>query len=103
MLNEEPFGPLVPILPFKNIEEANEKSNSLSVGLASYVFTENQKNAHFLGSNLNVGIVCVNHTIVSVPEAPFGGVDESGYGKENGIEGLESFLKTKYISEIPSI
>ena len=103
VLNEEPFGPLVPILPFKNIEEATEKSNSLSVGLASYVFTENQKNAHFLGSNLNVGIVCVNHTIVSVPEAPFGGVDESGYGKENGIEGLESFLKTKYISEIPSI
>ena len=90
-------------MPFKNIEEATEKSNSGSVGLASYVFTENQKNAHFLGSNLNVGIVCVNHTIVSVPEAPFGGVDESGYGKENGIEGLESFLKTKYISEIPSI
>ena len=103
IMKQEPFGPLVPILPFKNIEEATEKSNSLSVGLASYVFTENQKNAHFLGSNLNVGIVCVNHTIVSVPEAPFGGVDESGYGKENGIEGLESFLKTKYISEIPSI
>jgi len=94
---------LVPILPFKNIEEATEKSNLLSVGLASYVFTEKQKNSHFLGNNLNVGIVCVNHTIVSVPEAPFGGVGESGYGKENGIEGLESFLKTKYISEIPSI
>jgi succinate-semialdehyde dehydrogenase/glutarate-semialdehyde dehydrogenase len=102
ILNEEPFGPLVPIIPFKTLEEAIEKSNSLSVGLASYIFTENQKNAHFLGNNLDVGIVCVNHTIVSVPEAPFGGFGESGYGKENGIEGLESFLRTKYISEIPN-
>ena len=103
ILNEEPFGPLVPIIPFKTLEEAIEKSNSLSVGLASYIFTENQKNAHFLGNNLDVGIVCVNHTIVSVPEAPFGGFGESGYGKENGIEGLESFLRTKYISEIPNV
>ncbi len=47
-----------------------------------------------------MGIVCVNHTIVSVPETPFGGVGESGYGKENGIEGLESFLTSKYITEI---
>ena len=103
ILNEEPFGPLVPIIPFKTMEEAIEKSNSLSVGLASYIFTENQKNAHFLGNNLDVGIVCVNHTIVSVPEAPFGGFGESGYGKENGIEGLESFLRTKYITEMPNI
>ena len=67
------------------------------------MFSLRTKKTYILGSNLNVGIVCVNHTIVSVPEAPFGGVGESGYGKENGIEGLESFLKTKYISEIPSI
>ena len=100
MLNEEIFGPLVPIIPFKSLEDAIEKSNSLSVGLASYIFTEDQKSSHFLSNNLEVGIVCVNHTIVSVPETPFGGVGESGYGKENGIEGLESFLTSKYITEI---
>ena len=80
MLNEEIFGPLVPIIPFKSLEDAIEKSNSLSVGLASYIFTEDQKSSHFLSNNLEVGIVCVNHTIVSVPETPFGGVGESGYG-----------------------
>ena len=100
MLNEEIFGPLVPIIPFKSLEDAIEKSNSLSVGLASYIFTEDQKSSHFLSNHLEVGIVCVNHTIVSVPETPFGGVGESGYGKENGIEGLESFLTSKYITEI---
>jgi len=89
----------LPIAKESDLDEAIEKWNFLFVGLASYIFTEDQKSFHFLSNNLEVDIVCVNHTIVSVLETPFGGVRESGYGKE----GLESFLTTKYVSEIPHL
>jgi succinate-semialdehyde dehydrogenase/glutarate-semialdehyde dehydrogenase len=82
------------------MDEVLEKSNSLSFGLASYVYTSDGDKAKKMSEQLNAGLVGVNHPFVSMPETPFGGVNESGYGSEGGIEGLDAFLRTKFITEV---
>ncbi len=99
IMREEQFGPLAPIAPFKKLDDAIEIANSVPVGLASYVFTSSGHNANLMSSALNAGMVGVNHPMVSTAETPFGGVDESGYGSEGGIEGLEAYQRTKFITE----
>ena len=69
------------------------------MGLASYGFTRAQAEALRLQDELNAGLVGINQGVVSMPEAPFGGVDETGYGSEGGPEGLETFLRTKFVLE----
>lgn len=96
---DEPFGPLAPITPFKNYNEVIDRANSLPFGLASYVYTSNGSLAADIENDLESGMVGVNHPMVSTPESPFGGVNESGYGSEGGIEGLDAFLRTKFITE----
>lgn len=96
---DEPFGPLAPISPFKSFDEVVERANSLPFGLASYVFTTDGGRAAMIEDALESGMVGVNHPMVSTPESPFGGVNESGYGSEGGIEGLDAFLRTKFITE----
>jgi succinate-semialdehyde dehydrogenase / glutarate-semialdehyde dehydrogenase len=71
----------------------------LPFGLAAYLFTRNLTTASDVGEALEAGVVGVNHTSVHEAETPFGGVNESGYGSESGIEGLEAYLRTKMISE----
>jgi succinate-semialdehyde dehydrogenase/glutarate-semialdehyde dehydrogenase len=100
IMSEEPFGPVAPCQPFKTMDEVLEKSNSLSFGLASYVYTSSGEKAKKMSEQLNAGLVGVNHPFVSMPETPFGGVNESGYGSEGGIEGLDAFLRTKFVTEI---
>jgi len=97
---DEPFGPVAPITPFKNLDEVVERANSLPFGLASYVFTADHAKARKMEDALEVGLVGVNHPFVSMPETPFGGVNESGYGSEGGIEGLDAFLRTKFVTEM---
>lgn len=97
---EEPFGPVAPITPFKGIDEVLERANALPLGLASYVFTNSGKIAKTMQDQLEAGMVGVNHPGVSTAETPFGGVNESGYGSEGGIEGLEAYQRTKFITEI---
>ena len=99
IMSEEPFGPVAPVTPFKTTDEVIEKANKLSFGLASYVFTTDGKKAKAMESAINAGLVGVNHPGVSTPETPFGGVNDSGYGSEGGIEGLEAFLRTKFVTE----
>ena len=99
IMSEEPFGPVAPVSPFKTTDEVIEKANKLSFGLASYVFTQDGTKAKAMESAINAGLVGVNHPMVSMPETPFGGVNESGYGSEGGIEGLEAYLRTKFVTE----
>lgn len=100
IMNEEPFGPVAPVASFKTMDEVIERANKLPFGLASYVFTSDGKKAKAMESQIDAGLVGVNHPGVSMPETPFGGVDDSGYGSEGGIEGLEAFLRTKFVTEL---
>jgi succinate-semialdehyde dehydrogenase/glutarate-semialdehyde dehydrogenase len=97
---DEPFGPLAPIAPFDSFDEVVERANSLPFGLSSYVFTSDGIKAAKMEDALEVGLVGVNHPVVATPETPFGGVNESGYGSEGGIEGLDAFLRTKFVTEV---
>ncbi len=100
IMSEEPFGPVVPLQPFRTLDEVLEKANSLRFGLSSYVYTSDGDKARKMSEGLNAGLVGVNHPFVSMPETPFGGVNESGYGSEGGIEGLDAFLRTKFVTEV---
>jgi len=99
IMQEEPFGPLAPITHFNSFDEVVERANSLPFGLASYVFTSNGETANKMSSALEAGMVGVNNPFISTPETPFGGVNESGFGSEGGIEGLEAFQRTKLVVE----
>jgi len=103
IMNEEPFGPLLPIDSFKSVDEVIDRANRLEFGLASYAFTNDPKIVNALKSEIQAGLLAVNSTAVSTPETPFGGIKHSGYGSEGGVEGLDAFLVTRFISEIYNI
>ena len=96
-MNEEPFGPVVPIVPFKEFDEVIERANRLEFGLASYAFTSDDNKANALADKLESGMVGVNSLAISLPEAPFGGIKDSGHGSEGGMEGLEAYQNTKFV------
>ncbi len=98
-MNEEPFGPVAILNPFSNFDSVIEQANRLPYGLAAFAFTGSARIAKLAGEKLEAGMVGVNTYAISVPESPFGGVKESGHGSEEGIEGLEACLVTKFISE----
>jgi succinate-semialdehyde dehydrogenase/glutarate-semialdehyde dehydrogenase len=100
-MREEIFGPVVPIRRFSRLEEAITDANSLKYGLAAYAYTSSQKNGALLSSSIEAGMIGINHTFIFNPETPFGGVKESGYGSEGGIEGLEAYLAPKLVSALP--
>jgi succinate-semialdehyde dehydrogenase/glutarate-semialdehyde dehydrogenase len=100
IMNVEPFGPVAAMVRFKKFDEVVEQANRLPYGLASYAFTGSAQNAQAIGDALDSGLVGVNTFGVTVPETPFGGVKESGYGSEGGSEGLEAYLQTKFISQM---
>jgi succinate-semialdehyde dehydrogenase/glutarate-semialdehyde dehydrogenase len=100
IMREEPFGPIAPTTTFSTFDEVIERANSLPFGLASFVFTRDLSLAQKTELALDAGLVGVNHMMISTPETPFGGVNESGYGSESGTEGLEAFLRTKFVTEI---
>ncbi len=99
IMTEEPFGPVAPIVPFKTFDEVVERANSLEFGLAAYAFTSSSATANAIGDAIQSGMIGINSVAVSTPETPFGGVKESGYGSEGGIEGLQAYLNTKFISQ----
>ena len=98
VFNQEPFGPLAAIRGFDTLDEAIAESNRLPFGLASYAYTRSLATAHALSQRLEVGMLWVNQPAVAVPEMPFGGVKDSGYGSEGGPEALEAYLVTKTVS-----
>ena len=99
IMTQEPFGPLAPVVTFKTFDEVVERANSLPYGLAAYAFTGSAQTANLIGDALQSGMVGVNSINVSTPETPFGGVKELGYGSEGGLEGLQAYLNTKFISQ----
>jgi acyl-CoA reductase-like NAD-dependent aldehyde dehydrogenase len=99
VMQEEPFGPVVTIAPFETLNQAIQWANHSPYGLAGYLFTDSARNIHQVTQELEVGSLAVNGVAVSVPEAPFGGVKDSGYGSESGIEGMEAFLETKFVHQ----
>jgi succinate-semialdehyde dehydrogenase/glutarate-semialdehyde dehydrogenase len=98
VFNDEPFGPMAAVRGFNTLDEAIAESNRLPFGLASYAFTKSLATAHALAQRLEVGMVWINQPAVAVPEMPFGGVKDSGYGSEGGPEALEAYLVTKSVS-----
>ncbi|MCM3610543.1 NAD-dependent succinate-semialdehyde dehydrogenase [Planococcus sp. MERTA32b] len=98
VMNEETFGPVAPIMAFKTDEEAVKLANDTRFGLAAYFFTDSMTRGTYIAENLDYGIVGWNDGLPSAAQAPFGGMKESGIGREGGLEGLEAFLETKYIS-----
>jgi succinate-semialdehyde dehydrogenase / glutarate-semialdehyde dehydrogenase len=98
LFNNEPFGPILGIRGFDTLEEAVQESNRLPFGLSSYAFTRSLKNAHYITQNIQVGMLWINQPAAPVPELPFGGVKDSGYGSEGGPEALEAYLNTKTVS-----
>jgi len=99
IMSHEPFGPVALIRPFKELDEAMEQANRLPFGLAGYAFTQNLRTANLVSDAMEVGMVGLNSFAVSSPDAPFGGVKESGIGSEGGPEGLESYLVTKAVHQ----
>jgi len=100
IMNEEPFGPVAIINPFSDFDEVVSEANRLPFGLAAYAFTDSARRVKLLGEQLEAGMIGINSFAISVPESPFGGIKESGHGSEEGIEGLEACLVTKFISEV---
>ncbi|MCX4766521.1 NAD-dependent succinate-semialdehyde dehydrogenase [Streptomyces sp. NBC_01275] len=100
LLHEEPFGPIAPIVPFSDLDEALATANALPYGLAAYGFTASAATAEKLAGELEAGILSLNHCGGSVHEAPSGGVKDSGYGREGGPEALDAYLVTKRVSHL---
>jgi succinate-semialdehyde dehydrogenase / glutarate-semialdehyde dehydrogenase len=99
-MREEPFGPLALINPVASLDEAIEKANALPYGLAAYAFTRSAKNADRLAEGVEAGNLSINHFVASIAETPFGGVKESGYGREGGTEGLACYTVVKNVSHL---
>lgn len=98
IMSDETFGPVAPIISFESIDEALEIANGTPFGLAAYYFTNNYKTGIYLQDNLDFGIIGWNDGLPSAAQVPFGGFKESGLGREGGIEGIEPYLETKYLS-----
>ncbi|OZI63138.1 NAD-dependent succinate-semialdehyde dehydrogenase [Bordetella genomosp. 11] len=100
LMTEEPFGPLAPVVPFTDTDEAIKRANSLPFGLSSYVFTNSLKTATKVSNALEAGMVNINHFGSALAETPFGGVKDSGIGSEGGTETFDGYLVTKFITHI---
>ena len=96
-MNDEPFGPLALLSPFKTEEEAIAQANRLPFGLAAYCFTENGRRQALLGDEVEAGMIAINSVRLSWPDSPFGGIKDSGLGSEDGPEGVAAHLVTKTV------
>jgi succinate-semialdehyde dehydrogenase / glutarate-semialdehyde dehydrogenase len=96
IMKEEPFGPIVPILSFKNFDEVMDRANDNDLGLCSYIYTTDLKKANKASEILETGCVAVNTPVVAVAEAPFGGIKQTGYGREGGSMAIKDYLNIKY-------
>ncbi|NNM71565.1 NAD-dependent succinate-semialdehyde dehydrogenase [Enterovirga aerilata] len=99
LMNEEPFGPIAAIRGFSDEEEAFEEANRLPYGLAAYAYTRSTALAERVASRVESGMVSINHHGLALPEVPFGGVKDSGYGSEGGSEAIEGYLNSKFVTQ----
>lgn len=98
LMRDEPFGPIAGIVPFDDLDDAVGRANALPYALAAYAFTGSLDVGHALADGLRAGMVGINHFGVSTPETPFGGVADSGFGSESGVEGYLGYTDTKFVS-----
>jgi succinate-semialdehyde dehydrogenase/glutarate-semialdehyde dehydrogenase len=98
LLHDEPFAPLMPVLDFDNIDEVIAAANDTPYGLAAYVFTNDLTTMWRMAEGLEAGIIGVNDPVPTAVQCPFGGMKQSGQGRELGREGLAAYLETKYVS-----
>ncbi len=98
-MNTEPFGPLAIINPFKTFDDAVTEANRLPYGLAAYAWTKSTKTATAIAAQVETGMMTINHLGLALPEVPFGGVKDSGYGSEGGSEALEAYLVSKFVTQ----
>ena len=98
-MTEEPFGPMALINPFKNFDDAVQEANRLPFGLAAYAWTRSARTAQQIAASVQTGMITINHLGLGMPETPFGGVKDSGYGSEGGTEALEAYLNPKFVSQ----
>jgi succinate-semialdehyde dehydrogenase/glutarate-semialdehyde dehydrogenase len=98
LLKEEIFGPVAPVKAFDSEDEAIAAANDTEFGLVSYLYTSDLKRALRVVERLETGMIGLNQGLVSNPAAPFGGVKQSGFGREGGYEGIEEYLDTKYVA-----
>ena len=96
IMKVEPFGPLVPILSFKNFDEVIGRANDHDLGLSSYICTSSMEKAHKASELMETGTVAVNTPLVAIAEAPFGGIKQTGYGREGGSMAIKDYLNVKY-------
>jgi len=99
VMNEEPFGPLAVIAPFQGLDDVVAEANRLPYGLAAYAWTRSAKTANTIAAAVESGMMTINHLGLALPEVPFGGVKDSGYGSEGGSEAIEAYLNTKFVSQ----
>ena len=99
IMSEEPFGPVAVIAPFKSFDDVVEEANRLPYGLAAYAYTRSAKTAQAIAASVETGMISINHHGLALPEVPFGGVKDSGYGSEGGSEAIEAYLNTKFVTQ----
>jgi succinate-semialdehyde dehydrogenase/glutarate-semialdehyde dehydrogenase len=100
VMTTEPFGPIAPCAPFRDVDEVLKRANSLPYGLSSYVFTTSTKNALAAQNGIEAGMVNINHFGQALAETPFGGVKDSGIGSEGGTETFDGYLTTKFVTQM---
>jgi succinate-semialdehyde dehydrogenase/glutarate-semialdehyde dehydrogenase len=99
IMNEEPFGPIASINSFSDDDAALDEANRLPYGLAAYAYTRSTERAEYAASRIESGMVSINHLGLALPEVPFGGVKDSGYGSEGGSEAIEAYLNSKFVTQ----
>ena len=100
IMNDEPFGPVAIVNRFSTYDDAISEANRLPFGLAAYAFTTSDHTAERLGHQVESGMLTINHVGLAIPEVPFGGVKDSGYGTEGGSEALDAYLETKFVTKL---
>jgi len=100
IMSEEPFGPVAVMLRFKEMDDVLARANKLPYGLASYAFTKDAKVATKVADALESGMVTINHFGIALPETPFGGIKDSGFGHEGGAEGMQVYMQAKFVSHL---
>ena len=99
VMNEEPFGPIALFARFGTLDEVITEANRLPFALAAYAYTASNRTATLLGARVEAGMLSINHHGIALPEVPFGGMKDSGFGSEGGLEAIESYLNTKLVTQ----
>ncbi|WP_211596246.1 NAD-dependent succinate-semialdehyde dehydrogenase [Paracoccus aestuariivivens] len=100
IMHEEPFGPIAPMITFRDEAALMAEVNRLPYGLAAYAFTSAAETRAMLADKVEAGMLTINHLGLALPEVPFGGIKDSGYGSEGGTEALDAYVNTKFVTQV---